>query len=77
MKIKRPDGKIHEVKEWDKIIKDVMSENNDANDYYYSWVELGENSLEDILIEALDLSFEDTPVLVKIRKGGVYIEKIV
>lgn len=74
--IKRPDGELHQVKGWENVIKDTMSEHNDANDFYYHWVELEKNSLTDILIEALGLSFDETPVLIKVRKGGIYIEKI-
>lgn len=53
----------------------TASRENDANDYYYSWVSLeaGGKNLEDFFEEFLGVWSGDTKIRVKARKGAIFI----
>lgn len=61
---------------WTFNEKGRVFEDNDANDYYYSWVSLdvaGKN-IEDIFKEFLGMdSISGTKVRVKAREGAIFI----
>jgi len=64
---------------WTFNQKGTLEENNDANDYYYSWIEanIGEDNhgLEWLFSEFLGVGFDKTNIRVKAREGAIFIVK--
>lgn len=51
------------------------SADNDANDYYYSWVNLeaGGKDIKELFEEFLGVGYATTKIRVKARKGAIFI----
>ena len=62
-------------KPWEKTLKGKISENNDANDYYYSWIELEteDGDLEYLVKRYIGASFNAKDVIIKVRDGAIFI----
>lgn len=64
-------------KPWEKEFSGVATYSNDANDYYYSWVEIDTeegDTLEDLFDEFLNVNLgNDQEVVIKARKGALFI----
>lgn len=60
---------------WTFNEKGIATQDNDANDFYYSWIELsaGGKNIEELFSEFLGVDFHDTRVRVKARKGAIFI----
>lgn len=60
---------------WTFNEKGTASQDNDANDYYYSWVSLeaGGKDLEQLFEDYLGVGFCDTKIRVKARQGAIFI----
>ncbi len=51
------------------------SVDNDANDYYYSWVnmEAGDKDIKELFEQFLSIGYDATKIRVKARKGAIFI----
>ncbi len=60
---------------WTFNEKGTASEGNDANDYYYSWVDVDVKGMdiEDLFKEFLGVDLGETKIRVKARKGAIFI----
>lgn len=66
------------IEKWEKVFNGMIGIDNDANDYYYSWItfESPEGNLQAILEEWLDINYTPKKVRVKVMDGAIFIEVI-
>jgi len=59
--------------EWD----DKIVYENDANDFYYEWIDFTETNLTDLFEQWFGVGIgRDIPVRIKVRKGSLFITVI-
>jgi hypothetical protein len=66
-------------KNWDKTITGLIKKDNDANDYYFEWIEFESDThnLTDLFEEFLGAGIcKDVKVVVKGGKGILFFEKV-
>jgi len=65
-------------KNWDRVIDAEIQLDNDANDFYFQWVQLlhSDIDIEDLFKEAFGLGYDPMKVRIKIGKGILFFEVI-
>lgn len=67
-------------KNWDEKLKGTICEENDANDFYFNWVEFkskdNKYSFMDLFEKFMNLSLNDQEVVVKGGKGILFFELV-
>ncbi len=60
---------------WTFNEKGIASQENDANDFYYSWISLeaGGKNLEELFQDYLGVDLADVKIRVKARNGAIFI----
>ena len=70
------------VKNWVEIFDAELSEENDANDFYYRWIALKTDhrkydSLEDLFVDVLGVGIAShTKVRIKTFDGAIFIQRV-
>jgi len=64
------------TKKWEKEYIDTAYRDNDANDYYYEWVDFQNHKLVGLFQEWLGTNTKDIRVKIKCGKGIILIERI-